>query len=45
MTLAELNQQFGISNHLKFSEIAGGLIAAEVNNAHASASIALQGAI
>ena len=44
MTLAELNQQFGISNHLKFSEIAGGLIAAEINNAHASASIALQGA-
>ena len=44
MTLAELNQQFGITNNLKFSEIAGGLIAAEINNAHASASIALQGA-
>lgn len=44
MTLAELNQQFGISNHLKFTEIAGGLIAAEISNAHATASIALQGA-
>lgn len=44
MTLAELNQRFGISNHLKFSEIAGGLIVAEVNNGHAIASIALQGA-
>ena len=44
MTLAELNQKFGIDNHLKFGEIAGGLIAAEIHNAHASASIALQGA-
>ena len=44
MTLAELNQQFGISSHLKFAEIAGGLITADISNAHASASIALQGA-
>jgi glucose-6-phosphate 1-epimerase len=44
MTLAELNQEFGISNHLKFSEIAGGLIAAEISNGLASASVALQGA-
>lgn len=44
MTIAELNQKFGISNHLKFSEIAGGLIAAEIHNAHASATVALQGA-
>lgn len=44
MTLAELNQHFGINNHLMFSEIAGGLIAAEIKNAYASASIALQGA-
>ena len=44
MTLADLNQRFGIKNNLKFSEIAGGLIAAEISNAHASASIALQGA-
>src|SRR5512139_2433318 len=44
MTLAELNQRFGIHNHLMFIEIAGGLIAAEIKNAHANASIALQGA-
>lgn len=44
MTLADLNQRFGISNHLKFTEIAGGLIAAEIKNQFASASIALQGA-
>ena len=44
MTLAELNQKFGISNHLNFTEIAGGLIAANIHNVHASASIALQGA-
>jgi D-hexose-6-phosphate mutarotase len=44
MTLADLNQRFGIHNNLMFSEIAGGLIAAEIKNAHASASIALQGA-
>jgi len=44
MTLAKLNQQFGTTNHLKFTEISGGLIAAEINNPHASASIALQGA-
>jgi D-hexose-6-phosphate mutarotase len=44
MTLAELNQRFGISNHLNFTEIAGGLIAAKIHNTLASASIALQGA-
>jgi glucose-6-phosphate 1-epimerase len=44
MTLAELNQRFGINNNLIFSEIAGGLIAAEIKNSHASASIAVQGA-
>ncbi|MGV8935354.1 MAG: D-hexose-6-phosphate mutarotase [Gallionellaceae bacterium] len=44
MTIAELNQKFAINNHLKFNEIAGGLFAAEISNAHASASIALQGA-
>lgn len=44
MTLAELNQRFGIDNQILFSEIAGGLIAAQINNSHASASIALQGA-
>lgn len=44
MTLAELNEKYAIGNHLKFSEIAGGLIAADIHNAHATASIALQGA-
>lgn len=44
MTITALNQKFAINNHLKFNEIAGGLIAAEINNSHASASIALQGA-
>jgi D-hexose-6-phosphate mutarotase len=44
MTLSELNQRFGISNHLKFSEIGGGLLAAEISNSLATASIALQGA-
>ena len=44
MTLAELNQHFGINDHLKFNEIAGGFLTADINNGHASASIALQGA-
>lgn len=44
MTLTQLNQKFSLSNHLKFSEIADGFIVAEINNVHASASIALQGA-
>ena len=44
MTLTQLNQKFSLSNHLKFSEIAVGFIVAEINNVHASASIALQGA-
>lgn len=44
MTLSELNQRFGINNHLKFSEIGGGLLAAEISNSLSTASIALQGA-
>ena len=44
MKLAELNQRFGINNHLNFTEIAGGLIAAKIHNTLASASITLQGA-
>ena len=44
MTLSELNQRFGINNQLKFSEIGGGLLAVEINNSMATASIALQGA-
>jgi len=43
-TLNSLNQQFGIAGHLQFIEVDGGLIFAEINNAHATASIALQGA-
>lgn len=44
MSLTQLNQKFSLSNHLKFNEIAVGFIVAEINNVHASASIALQGA-
>jgi len=44
MTLNSLNQRFAIANHLKFVELGGGLIFAEINNAHATARIALQGA-
>lgn len=43
-TLNSLNQQFGIAGHLQFIEVDGGLTFAEINNAHATASIALQGA-
>ncbi len=44
MTLQALNQNFAITNHLQFIETEGGLVFAEINNAHATASIALQGA-
>ena len=43
-TLNSLNQQFGIAGHLQFIEVDGGLTFAEINNAHATASIAIQGA-
>lgn len=43
-TLNSLNQQFGIAGHLQFIEVDGGLTFAEIDNAHATASIALQGA-
>lgn len=43
-TLDSLNQQFGIAGQLRFIEVDGGLIFAEIANAQASASIALQGA-
>lgn len=43
-TLNSLNQQFGIAGHLQFIEVDGGLTFAEISNAHATASIALQGA-
>jgi D-hexose-6-phosphate mutarotase len=43
-TLTSLNQRFGIAGHLQFIEVDGGLTFAEIDNAHATASIALQGA-
>ncbi|MDD5240931.1 MAG: D-hexose-6-phosphate mutarotase [Sulfuricella sp.] len=42
--LNTLNQRFAIASHLAFKEGPGGLIVAEVANAQAKASIALQGA-
>ena len=44
MTLAELNQKFGIPDHLCFSAGAGGLLLAQVRNAVAQSDMALQGA-
>jgi len=44
MTLNELNQRFAIAGHLQFIEVDGGLVFAEINNKHANASIAIQGA-
>lgn len=44
MTLTELNQKFAIPGHVAFKEIADGMTAAEVANAHAEARIVLQGA-
>lgn len=41
---AALNARFGIPEQLRFKDMPGGLIVAEVDNAHATASIALQGA-
>jgi len=44
MDIAELNQKHAIANHVAFREIADGMPAAEISNAHAKAGIALQGA-
>jgi D-hexose-6-phosphate mutarotase len=44
MTLESLNKQFAIEGHLQFIELDGGLVFAEISNAQATASIALQGA-
>jgi len=44
MLLAELNQRYAITNHVQFREGEGGLVMAEVSNAHGTARIALQGA-
>lgn len=41
---AALNARFGIPEQLRFKDTPGGLVVAEVNNVHAIASIALQGA-
>ena len=41
---ATLNQNFAITGHLEFIQDAGGLIIARINNKHAHADIALQGA-
>ncbi|MDH5785880.1 MAG: D-hexose-6-phosphate mutarotase [Chromatiales bacterium] len=43
-TAANLNQRFGIEGVVSFSERPNGFVAVEVNNAHASATIAMQGA-
>ncbi len=42
--MTELNTHFGICGRVTFSEVAGGLIVAEVSNEQATARIALQGA-
>lgn len=44
MPLADLNKRYAIANHVQFKEGEGGLIMAEVANAHSTARIALQGA-
>ncbi|MBI1173750.1 MAG: D-hexose-6-phosphate mutarotase [Sideroxydans sp.] len=44
MTIADLNQRHAIASHIQFKEGPGRLTVAEIANAHASASIALQGA-
>jgi len=43
-TAANLNQRFGIDGVVSFSERPNGFVVVEVNNAHASAAIAMQGA-
>ncbi|MBI5659703.1 MAG: D-hexose-6-phosphate mutarotase [Nitrosomonadales bacterium] len=40
----KLNRQFGIGGQLGFRAVDGGLVVAEINNAHATASLCLQGA-
>lgn len=43
-TSATLNARYGIPEQLSFKDVPGGLVVAEVDNTHATASIALQGA-
>ena len=42
--LSELNRRFGIAGHVEFRAIANDFIVADIDNAHATARIALQGA-
>lgn len=42
-TLTDLNDQFAIPSHLTFGAGPGGLTVAEINNAHAAATVALHG--
>ncbi len=44
MSIADLNQRFGLLSQLKFVEGEGGLAMAEVTNTHCTARIAVQGA-
>lgn len=44
MPINEINQRYAIANQLKFIEGEGGLTMVEINNTHAIARIALQGA-
>lgn len=44
MLPADLNERYAIANHVQFKEGEGGLVMAEISNAHATARIALQGA-
>ena len=43
-TATNLNQRFGIDGVITFSERPNGFVVLEVNNAHASATVAMQGA-
>ena len=40
----KLNQRFGITNAVSFIQLPNGFVEVEINNSHASASIAMQGA-
>lgn len=42
--ITELNSRFGIDKQVEFKTISDGFVIIEINNAHATASIALQGA-
>lgn len=44
MPIADLNQRFALGSQLKFITGEGGLVMADITNAHATARVALQGA-